>query len=121
MSPTVSLSTRVSPEVRDRLSAAAATRGVPLATYTRTLLSGAIPAGASPAGNVTNEVECIFTHLPPEAGLEREICMCLARTAELGGTAGIAAGKELLLEIRHVQSFYQPEDDDEDDGGDPEL
>src|SRR2546429_452831 len=35
MSQTVSLSTRVSPQVRDRLTAEAAERGVPLATYTR--------------------------------------------------------------------------------------
>jgi hypothetical protein len=117
MAVTVSLSTRVAPEVRDRLAAAAAERGMPLATYTRTLLSGVVPEDASPAGDVANEVACIFAHLPPDAGLRREICMCLARTAEQGGTAGIAAGKALLDEVRVTRLLFEPEDflDDEDE------
>jgi hypothetical protein len=63
-----------------------------------------------------NEVECAFAHLPPESSLEKEICMALARTVELGGTPGIAAGKELLAEIRYAQLRYAPEwDEDEDE------
>jgi hypothetical protein len=117
MSPTVSLSTRVSPEVRDRLSAAAAERGLALATYTKQLLTSAeVPARED--GDVVNEVECVFSQLSDEAGLERAVCLALARTAELGGTAGIAAGKELLIEVRHAQYRYQPEDEDEEEDGD---
>ena len=58
----------------------------------------------------------MFAHLPDEASLEKEICLALARTVELGGTPGIAAGKELLSEIRYAQLRYAPEwDEDEDD------
>jgi hypothetical protein len=115
MAPTVSLSTRVPPEVRDRLAAEAQARGVPLATYTRTILTGSVPGDSPVTGEVTNEVECVFSRLPlPEAGLERAVCLALARTVELGGTAGIAAGKELLISVRHAESFYQLEDEDED-------
>ena len=123
MSQTVSLSTRVSPQVRDRLAAAAAERGVPLATYTRGLLSVPSPGLDAPAagdGEVVNEVRCVFAHLPMEAGLRREICLSLARTVEAGGSAGIAAGKALLDEVRVTQRLFEPEDDwdaDEDEGG----
>jgi hypothetical protein len=123
MSQTVSLSTRVSPQVRDRLAAEAAERGVPLATYTRGLLSVPSPGlDASPAGGgeLVNEVACVFAHLPPEAGLRREICLSLARVVEAGGSPSIAAGKALLDEVRVTQRLFEPEDDwdaDEDEGG----
>lgn len=121
MAPTVSLSARVSPQVRARLAAEAQAQGVALATYAAQLLSGpAVNAPGPGAGAVVNEVECAFAHLPPESGLAREICMALARTVELGGTAGIAAGKELLSEIRYAQLRYAPEwDEDEDEDGGP--
>ncbi len=91
---------------------------MPLATYTRGLLAGP-PADAPGDGPVCNEVECVFTGFPPDAGLAREVCLALARTVEQGGTAGIQAGKELLIEIRHARSFYEPEwDEDEDEDGD---
>jgi hypothetical protein len=118
MSQTVSLSTRVSPQVRDRLAAEAAERGVPLATYTRGLLSVPSPgldASAAGDGEVVNEVRCVFAHLPMEAGLRREICLSLARTVEQGGGAGIAAGRELLIEIGTSQRLFEPEDWDEDE------
>jgi hypothetical protein len=111
---TVSLSTRVTPQVRDRLAAEAAARGVPLATYTRELLSGPPrPHDGDFPDPVQNEVACIFTELPPETGLAREICLALARTVESGGTAGISAGKALLEETERVQRMYAPEYDDE--------
>jgi hypothetical protein len=112
---TVSLSTRVTPQVRERLAAEAAARGVPLATYTRELLSG--PPRAAPgeaADPVQNEVRCIFEHLPQETWLVREICLALARTVEAGGTAGISAGKALLEETERAQRMYAPEEDEED-------
>jgi hypothetical protein len=123
MSQTVSLSTRVTPQVRDRLAAEARARGVPLATYTRELLSAPPrPASGEVADPVQNEVRCIFTHLPPETGLAREICLALARTVEAGGSAGISAGKALLEETERVQRLYAPEydddDEDEEDGDD---
>ncbi len=43
--------------------------------------------------------------------------MALARTVEEGGAAGIAAGKELVIEVRHAQLRYGPE---WDDPGDPD-
>jgi hypothetical protein len=106
---TVSLSTRVTPQVRERLAAAAAARGVPLATYTRELLSGPPQAVGDIADPVQNEVRCIFTGMPPETGLAREICLALARTVEMGGTAGISAGKALIDETDRVQRMYAPE------------
>lgn len=118
---TVSLSTRVTPQVRDRLAAEAAARGVPLATYTRDLLSA--PPGAADGEGlpdpVQNEVACIFEGMPPETGLAREICLALARTVEMGGTAGISAGKALLEETDRVQRMYAPEfgEDEDEDGG----
>jgi hypothetical protein len=113
---TVSLSTRVTPQVRERLAAEAVARGVPLATYTRELLSGRpLAADGGVADPVQNEVRCIFTDLPQETGLAREICLALARTVEVGGTAGISAGKALLEETERVQRLYAPEYDDEDE------
>ena len=90
MAQTVSLSTRVPPEVRDRLAAEATGRGVPLATYTRTLLSGATPKDASNGdGSVVEEVNRVFGELPPDAALRWEICLALARTVQAGGSAGM--------------------------------
>lgn len=121
MAVSVSLSARVSPQVRDRLSAEAQARGVPLATYAAALLSGAAPDPApDPSrpgeGDVQREVECVFERLPLDAGLEREICMALARTVEDGGTAGIAAGKELVIEVRMAQQRYGADWDPDEAG-----
>jgi hypothetical protein len=117
----VSLSTRVAPDVRERLVAEAAARGVDLSALTRELVLAGL-AGGGPArgdGAVVLEVECVFAHLPPEAGLRREICLSLARTVEGGGSAGIAAGRELLIEVSTAQRLFEPEDDwDEDLDGD---
>jgi hypothetical protein len=117
MSQTVSLSTRVSPQVRDRLAAEAAERGVPLATYTRGLLSVPSPgldASAAGDGEVVNEVDCLFHDLPPEAGIHRAVCRALARTVQGGGAAGVSAGKELLDLAGWVRRRFEPEDLDED-------
>lgn len=117
----VSLSTRVAPELRQQLLAEARARRVALSTLARDLLAAGVD-GSTPGGGddaVQNEVRCIFAHLPPEAGLRREICLSLARTVESGGSAGIAAGRELLIEVSTVQRLYEPEDDwDEDLDGD---
>jgi hypothetical protein len=118
MSQTVSLSTRVSPLVRDRLAAEAAERGVPLATYTKGLLS--VPAAGRDAssadvGEVVNEVDCLFYDLPPEAGIHRAVCRALARTVQAGGAAGVSAGKELLDLTDWVRRRFEPEDMDEDE------
>jgi hypothetical protein len=120
MSQTVSLSTRVSPQVRDRLAAAAAERGVPLATYTRGLLSvpPGLDASAAGDGEVVNEVDCLFHDLPPEAGIHRAVCRALARTVQGGGAAGVSAGKELLDLAGFVRRRFEPEDWDEDEGED---
>jgi HicB family len=117
MAPTVSLSARVSPEVRARLAAEAQAQGVALATYAAQLLSGPVISAPGPgAGAVQNEVECVFSSLSDEASLEKEVCLALARTVELGGTPGIAAGKELLTEIRWAMRRFALEwDDDEDE------
>jgi hypothetical protein len=121
MAQTVSLSTRVPVEVRDRLAAEAAGRGVPLATYTRMLLSGAPghakDASTSGEGSVVDEVDRVFGELPPDAGLRWEICLALARTVQAGGSAGISAGRELLSLIHHTQGLYAIYDDDDDEDG----
>jgi hypothetical protein len=113
MSQTVSLSTRVSPQVRDRLAAAAAERGVPLATYTRTLLTSAeVPARED--GAVVREVERVFCHFGPGAGVRREAALALARTVEAGGSAGIAASKELLYQVHVAETLFEPDEDEDD-------
>jgi hypothetical protein len=116
MSVTVSLSTRVSPLVRDRLAAEAADRGLPLATHTKNLLSdaGSKDPDSTRDGEVVNEVDCLFTHLPVEAGIHRAVCRALARTVQNGGTAGVAAGKELIDLTEWVRRRYEPEPEDED-------
>ena len=121
MATSVSLSTRVSPELRQQLLAEARARRVALGTLARDLLAAGLAgeAATSPDDTVQNEVRCIFAHLPPEAGLRREICLSLARTVEQGGTAGVTAGRELLIEVNTAQRLYEPEDDwDEDLDGD---
>jgi hypothetical protein len=121
MVQTVSLSTRVTPQVRDRLAAEALARGVPLATYTRALLSAPPgPADGEVPDPVQNEVACVFEGMPPETGLAREICLALARTVEAGGTAGISAGKALLEETERVQRMYALYAEDEGEGSEDE-
>jgi serine/threonine protein kinase len=63
---------------------------LPLATYTRNLLSDASPRGDSPPadGEVVNEVDCVFHDLPLEAGVPRAVCRALARTMQNGGLPG---------------------------------
>ena len=85
-----------------------------LATYAAQLLSGA-PPGEVPAsrGAVQLEVECVFDRLGPEAGVYREVCLALARTAEAGGAAGVTAGRELLSTVRVAENLFEPEDDED--------
>lgn len=111
MATTVSLSTRVSLRVRDRLAAEAAARGVALATYTRSLLTDTTAGDAPGDGPVVNEVECLFSQWGPEAGIRREIALALARTVEAGGAAGIQAGKELLAQVFVAEGLFEPEED----------
>jgi hypothetical protein len=119
MAVSVSLSTRVSPELRQRLIAEARVRGLPLATLARDLLGAALDGAAFSApqdGEVQNEVACVFHGLPLEAGMHRAVCMALARTVENGGAAGVTAGKELLDLTEWVRRRFEPEEEDEDDG-----
>jgi hypothetical protein len=115
MAPSVSLSTRVSPDLRQRLVAAAQARGVTLARLTADLLATGVDDGAvSPGdGGVLNEIDCLFYGLPPEAGLHREICRSLARTVESGGGGQVAAAKELLDLASWAQRRFEHEDDDD--------
>src|SRR6266581_138093 len=118
MTVTVCLSTRVPPGLRDRLLAVAEDRGVPLSTLARDLIAAGMDGGApdrAGAGDLVNEVECLFSRFGPEAGLRREVCLALARTAEAGGTAGIAAGKELLIEVSVAGRLFEDEDEDGED------
>jgi hypothetical protein len=116
MTTSVSLSTRVSPELRERLLAVARARKVPLSTLARDLLAaGANGKEPSGDGGLVNEVECVFTHLPMDAGVYREVCLALARTAEGGGSAGVTAGRELLETVAVAQRLFVPEEDEEDE------
>jgi hypothetical protein len=64
-----------------------------------------------------NEIECVFTGLPIESGIYKQICLALARTVESGGTAGVTAGRELLETVRVVERLFVPEDDEDEDEG----
>jgi hypothetical protein len=118
MTTSVSLSTRVSPELRERLLASARAQKVPLSELARGLLAAGVDGGPRPSGDgaLVNEVECVFSGLGPEAGVYREVCLALARTAEAGGSPGVTAGRELLSTISLVEMRFAPEDDDEDEG-----
>jgi hypothetical protein len=120
MATSVSLSTRVSPELRERLIGEARSRGMPLGTLARDLLAAGVDGGQPPAGDgpLTNEIRCVFYHLPPESGVYREVCLALARTAEAGGTAGVTAGRELLSTVGVVENLFAPEDFGEDEDSD---
>jgi hypothetical protein len=115
MSVSVSLSTRVLPELRERLVTQARGRGVPLATLARNLLAAGLDGADGPGGGgqLVNEVNCVFAHFPPESAVRREVCLTMARTAELGGAAGVTAGRALLDEIRVAEHLYQEYDDEE--------
>jgi hypothetical protein len=122
MGPSVSLSTRVPRDLHERLSAEARARRVPVGTLARDLLAASVdtpPAGGTDPDAVQNEVRCLFTGMPPEAGLAREVCLALARTVEAGGTAGISAGKALLEETDRALRLYACEPDEDEDGGSP--
>ena len=69
MAPSVSLSTRVSPGLRERLLAEARARRMSIGTLARELLAAGVDAGPvhSGDGGVLNEVNCLFYGLPPEA------------------------------------------------------
>jgi hypothetical protein len=118
MAVTVSLSTRVSPELRQRLISEARSRGVPLGAFARDLLAAGVNGGSldPDVGEVQNEVACVFHGLPLEAGMHRAVCMALARTVESGGAAGVTAGKELLDLTEWVRRRFEPEWDEDDDG-----
>jgi hypothetical protein len=119
MTTSVSLSTRVSPELRQRLVAEARARRIPLGSLARDLLAAGLDGGPLPSdGAVVNEVQCKFHGLPPDSGVYREVCLALARTVEAGGTAGVTAGRELLSVVDHVERLFVPDDWDEDTGAD---
>ena len=89
-----------------------------MGTFTRDLLAAGVN-GDRPGpdvGEVQNEVDCLFTGLPLEAGIHRAVCMAYARTVENGGSAGVAAGKELLDLTEWVRRRFEPEDDWDEDG-----
>jgi hypothetical protein len=119
MATSVSLSTRVSPELRERLVQAALDRGIPLGRFARDLLA----AGVGVVGEVgpdplVNEVECAFHGLPAAAGVRREVCLSLARTAAAGGIPGMQAGRVLIDEVETALRLFLPDDDEDWDGDD---
>ena len=117
----VSLSTRVSPGLRERLAGEARSRGVDLSTLARDLLAAGLDGDAGHPdadGAVQNEVECVFHALPPEAGVYHQVCLALARTVEGGGSAGVTAARELLHLTDFMRRRYQPEDEDDEDDED---
>jgi hypothetical protein len=122
MATSVSLSTRVSPELRQQLVAEARARRTSLADLARDLLTAGVNGGAVPSGDggVLNEVDCLFHGLPPEAGLHREIMRSLALTVEAGAGGQVAAARELLELAAWVQRRFEPEPEpegeDEDEG-----
>jgi hypothetical protein len=111
MTTSVSLSTRVSPELRERLLGQARARHVSLGVLARDLLAAGVDGGepAGGVGPIQNEVACIFHDLPPEAGVHREVCMALAKTVESGGGGQVAAANRLLELTRWARHYFEPE------------
>jgi hypothetical protein len=119
MAPTVSLSTRISPQIRDRLAGEAAARGVPLGTYTRSLLEDAQPRAAPDDGDVVRGVDRLYGQFGPDAAIERAIAMAVARVVEAGGSPAVTAAKELVVMCRMAENRFGSWDDEDED--DPEL
>jgi hypothetical protein len=117
MAVTVSLSTRVSPELRRLLEAEARARRVTLAELARDFLAAGVNDGpALPnGGDVQYEVACVFTDLPMEAGVHRAVCMALAKTVDTGSGGQVAAAKELLELTDWARRRYEPEPEDDED------
>jgi len=113
---TVSLSTRVSPELRQVLVAEARARRVPLGELARDLLAAGVNGGTPAAGDsdAQNEVRCVFADLPPEAGVHRAVALSLARTVDAGGSGAVSAGKEVIELCDWARTRWQPEDWDDD-------
>jgi hypothetical protein len=112
MTTSVSLSTRVSPELRERLLGVARARGVTLGVLARDILAGGVDSGREGGpGDVQAEVAEVFHDLPSGAGVTRAICMALAKTVESGGGGQVAAAKELLDLTRWARRHYEPEED----------
>jgi len=115
MTTSVSLSTRVSPELRERLLGQARARGVALGELARDLLAAGVDGGQpGDRGDISDEVECLFTSLPAEAGIHRAVCLALARTVERGGGGQVAAANRLLELTRWARHYFEPEDDLDD-------
>ena len=123
MATSVSLSTRVSPELRERLLGQARARGVSLGELARDLLAAGVD-GDRPSrddrdgdGDLVNEIECVFNHLPLEAGVHRAVALALALTVENGGGGQVAAAKELVALVDHVRLRWDGVNyEDEDEG-----
>jgi hypothetical protein len=119
MAFSVSLSTRVSPELRERLTEEARSRHMNLAAYARDVLEGGVNGDSRPEperGGLANEIECVFAHLPDETGVRREVALQLARVVEAGGSPSVTASRELVELIDHTLLRYGPEWDEDDNG-----
>lgn len=118
MTTSVSLSTRVSPELRERLLAVSRARKVTLGELARDLLASGVDGGPSPGeadGALMNEIDCVFHGLSGVAGVYREVCRALARTVSSGGSVGVTAGRELLSTVDMVQMRFVPDGYDDED------
>lgn len=118
MSATMTISLRVPPEVRDQLERAAAegrtTMSAVAVSAIRAYLDGGVVAADGPLVEV---IAGLYADVGGQCvPAEREMALALARTAQAGGTAGVAAVKEL----RALVAVLGIEDDDLGDLSVPE-
>jgi hypothetical protein len=106
----------VSPALAERLSGRAAKRGVSVSTLIAELLEAALNGGepasaAAVAGSgLLAAVDAAFDGWSgPDVPLRREAARVLAREAERGGPAGVAAVRELLRVIHEHLGSDDPE------------
>ncbi|MEU2625740.1 hypothetical protein [Kitasatospora sp. NPDC007106] len=109
MAATMTISLRVPPELRDQLQRAAAEHRTTMSTLAvaaiRAHLDGAVPAKDGPLVTAVS-LACTEAGMPE---VERQMALNLARTAQAGGTAGVAAVREL----RAVMAQLLHDDDDD--------
>ena len=106
----------VGPELAERLTGRAAKRGVSVSTLIAELveagLNGGVEVAASPrAGSgLLAAVDAAFDGWSgPDVPLRREAARVLAREAERGGPAGVAAVRELLRVVHEHLGSDDPE------------
>jgi hypothetical protein len=116
MAGKATVGTWVGPELAERLAGRAAKRGISVSALVAELLEAALNGGhvsvtPDPAGSgLQAAVDAAFDGWSgPDIPVKREAARVLAREAERGGPAGVAAVRELLRVVHEHLGSDDPE------------